>query len=353
MAHLATDVCTGVMLYFLVSVILLYKMLPVSILLGDTLNRFALLGAMLLFITFFINVSSSNKIGAQIPMPLPSISDTPAVRITYPHHFDNISLSGPLNISGISSDNELTDCKVSVIVNNVKPYQGVVASGKSGMSDYSIWSFTLTSNYTSLSEGSNKLTSKISCLSNSGSTLNSTKWFSVNVTGVRDSFPSGSNYSGFSSPALLNSNKILPQATTIERTASQPDNSTEKTSTLVKDTNFPVAEAGHDQIVEARSIVSLNAALSKDSDGTIVSHSWIQLSGNPTVALRNADSRVATFEIPDVKSDSKLSFRLTVVDNDNLSASDTVNINVKQLKTQNEVSKDDTSCDEIGITNLC
>ena len=60
-----------------------------------------------------------------------------------------------------------------------------------------------------------------------------------------------------------------------------------------------------------------------------------------------------TFEIPDVKSDSKLSFRLTVVDNDNLSASDTVNINVKQLKTQNEVSKDDTSCDEIGITNLC
>jgi PKD domain len=179
------------------------------------------------------------------------------------------------------------------------------------------------------------------------------KWFSVNVTGVRDLYPSGSNYSGFSSPALLNSNKILPQATTIERTVSQPDNSTEKTSPIVKDTNSPVADAGHDQIVKARSIVNLNAAQSKDSDGTIVSYSWIQFSGNPTVALRNADSPVATFEIPDVKSDSKLSFRLTVVDNDKLSGSDTVNIIVKGLKTQNQVSKDDTSCDEIGITNLC
>ena len=163
------------MLYFLVASILLYAMLPVSILLGDTLNRFALLVVVLLIISFFINVGLLNKIGAQIPMPLPSISNPPAVRITFPHHFENVSLSAPLNISGISTDNELTDCKVSLIVNNVKPYQEVVASGKSGLNDYSNWSFTLNSNYTSLSEGPNKLTSKISCLTNSGSTLNSTK----------------------------------------------------------------------------------------------------------------------------------------------------------------------------------
>jgi len=325
-------------------------MLPISILLGDTLNRFALLVALLLIISFFINVGLLNKIGAQIPMPLPSISNPPAVRINFPHHFDNVSLSGPLNISGISSDSELTDCKVSLIVNNVKPYQEVVASGKSGMNDYSNWSFTLNSNYTSLSEGPNKLTSKISCLSNSGSMLNSTKWFSVNVTGVRDLYPSSS---GYGSPALQNSSKLLPQARTIERTVLQPDNTTGKSSSIMKDTTYPVADAGQDQIVKARSIVNLNAAQSKDSDGTIVSYSWIQLSGNPTVALRNADSPVATFEIPDVKSDSKLSFRLTVVDNDKLGDSDTVNVIVKGLKTQNQVPKDDTSCDEIGITNLC
>jgi hypothetical protein len=319
----------------------------------DILNRFILLVVMLMFISFFVNVGLLHKIAAQITMPLPSISNAPAVRITFPHHSDNVSLHGPLNISGISSDNELTDCKVSVIANNVKPYQDAAASGKSGTNDYSNWSFTLSSDYTDLIEGSNKLTSKISCFSNSGSTLNSTKWFSVNVTGVRDLYPSGSNSSGFSSPALLNSNKILPQATTIDRTVSQPEISTEKISPIVKDTNSPVADAGHDQIVKAQSIVNLNAAQSKDSDGTIVSYSWIQFSGNPSVALRNADSPVATFEIPVVNSDSKLSFRVTVVDNDKLSASDTVNINIKGLKKQNQVSKDDTRCDEIGITNLC
>ena len=86
------------MLYFLVASIFLYVMLPVSILLRDTLNRFALLIVVLLIISFFINVDLLNKVGAQIPMPLPSISNPPAVRITFPHHFDNVSLSAPLKI---------------------------------------------------------------------------------------------------------------------------------------------------------------------------------------------------------------------------------------------------------------
>ena len=94
---------------------------------------------MLIFISFFISVGMLHKIGAQITMPLPSISNAPAVRITFPHHFDNVSLSGPLNISGISSDNELTDCKVSAIVNNVKPYQNADAAGSGGKGDYSNW----------------------------------------------------------------------------------------------------------------------------------------------------------------------------------------------------------------------
>ena len=62
------------MLYFLFAPILLYAMLLISILLGDTLNRLGLLVAVLLIISFFINVGLLNKIGAQIPMPLPSIS---------------------------------------------------------------------------------------------------------------------------------------------------------------------------------------------------------------------------------------------------------------------------------------
>jgi len=82
-----------------------------SILLGDTLNRFALLVTMLLFISFIINLGLLDKIGAQMAMPLPPISNMPVVRITFPNNFDNIRLTAPFNISGISSDNEITDCK--------------------------------------------------------------------------------------------------------------------------------------------------------------------------------------------------------------------------------------------------
>lgn len=80
-----------------------------------------------------------------------------------------------------------------------------------------------------------------------------------------------------------------------------------------------MADAGHDQIVRAQSIVNLNAAQSRDYDGIIVSYSWIQLSGNPNVVLHNADSPILTVEIPDVKMDSKLSF---TEDNDKLSDSE-------------------------------
>ncbi len=234
----------------------------------------------------------------------------------------------------------MTDCKVSIIVNNVKPYQGVVALGKSGTNDFSNWTFTVTSNYTQLTEGSNKLTSKISC---SGSAPNSSKWFSVNVTGVRDIHPLGSNHSSISrAKAMPNKSEILPQATTVAPTEIQPANSTEKTSVLS-------ADAGLDQTVKSGSIVKLNAVQSKD----ITSYSWIQTSGSPVVALHNAGSPVATFQIHDVKSDSKLTFKLMVVDNDNSSASDTVNVVVNGLKTQNQVSKEDTPCDKMGITNLC
>lgn len=86
-------------------------MLPNSFLLGDPLNRLALLVAMLLIISFFINAGLLNKIGAQIPIPVPSISNAPAVSITFPHHFDKVNLGDPLNISVFQVIMKLTDVK--------------------------------------------------------------------------------------------------------------------------------------------------------------------------------------------------------------------------------------------------
>ena len=67
---------------------------------------------------------------------------------------------------------------VSVIANNIKPYHTASATGASGPGDYSKWSFTLSSNYTDIIEGRNRITAKLSC-------PESTKWYSVNAIGVR------------------------------------------------------------------------------------------------------------------------------------------------------------------------
>jgi hypothetical protein len=84
-----------------------------------------------------------------------------------------------LRISGTSTDDSISDCKVTVIVNGIKPYQPVMANGSSGINDYSTWNYLLNSSYTSLRDSpDNKITSKLVC----GPNL--TKWYSVNVTGI-------------------------------------------------------------------------------------------------------------------------------------------------------------------------
>jgi len=108
-----------------------------------------------------------------------TLSSTPTVKITNPTPDQQISTNnGTLRISGISSDNSTSNCEISIIANNVKPYQPTVPNKDN---DYSSWSFTLNSTYTPIKEGQNKLTSKISCLA---IPANATKWYSVNFTGV-------------------------------------------------------------------------------------------------------------------------------------------------------------------------
>jgi len=100
-----------------------------------------------------------------------------------------------LTISGTSTDDALTDCQVSVIVNNVKPYQSTVANSSGEKDDYSRWTFLLDSSYASINEGpNNKITAKILC------PPNLTKWYSVNVTGVSAPPPPSPSSDGFTVP---------------------------------------------------------------------------------------------------------------------------------------------------------
>ena len=84
-------------------------------------------------------------------------------------------------VSGTSIDNTTAKCEVSVIVNNVKPYQNTTAAGAGGAADYSKWKFDITSKYTTIKPGENRITAKFECKDN----IASKSFSSVNVTGVQ------------------------------------------------------------------------------------------------------------------------------------------------------------------------
>src|SRR6187431_56792 len=103
---------------------------------------------------------------------------TETIKIIKPVTTQNVSSQEELIISGQSSDNNLKNCSVSVIVNDVKPYQYAVAKGSGGATDFSEWEFVLHNNYTHINIGENKITSKLFCESASP------RWYSVFVNGV-------------------------------------------------------------------------------------------------------------------------------------------------------------------------
>jgi hemolysin type calcium-binding protein len=139
-------------------------------------NTFMLFCSLLLSICFVIVFLSGSlsTIYGQLQ------NQTIGVNITSPERGKTIPINTNLTVSGKSTDNPAADdCQVAVIVNNVKPYQPATANGSTGApSDYSRWFFVLSSNYTSIKEGVNEITAKLTCLPAA------TKWYSVNVTGV-------------------------------------------------------------------------------------------------------------------------------------------------------------------------
>ncbi|MCL4110777.1 UNVERIFIED_CONTAM: hypothetical protein GTU68_010154 [Idotea baltica] len=94
----------------------------------------------------------------------------------------------------------------------------------------------------------------------------------------------------------------------------------------------PTAAAGADQSVEGPASVSLDGSASKDSDGTIASYAWSQVSGT-AVTLANANAAVASFDVVEVAQQEVLTFSLTVTDNEGATATDTVVVTVTPKDT--------------------
>jgi hypothetical protein len=88
------------------------------------------------------------------------------IKIVSPSNGQQALVGKPLMISRTSAGNTNAtsiNCHVSVIVNGIKPYQLVMATGPGGHNDYSKWNFTLSPKYTSIKQGPNKITAKYSC----------------------------------------------------------------------------------------------------------------------------------------------------------------------------------------------
>ncbi len=106
-------------------------------------------------------------------------------------------------------------------------------------------------------------------------------------------------------------------------------NSAPGTTTVTVLNRPPVANAGPDQTVRQRSVVTLNGSASSDPDGSITQVAWRQVSGT-AVTLSGANTIAPQFEAPLVRGSTPLQlvFELTVTDDDGATAADQVVITV-------------------------
>ena len=136
-----------------------------------TMGSITLLILMLFFPNQMIYGQSTEEL---LSSPIPQET----IKIVNPITTQNVSTGQELSISGLSSDTSLKNCSVSLIVNDVRPYQNAVASGTGGTDDFSQWKFVLLTNYTQIIDGENKITAKLLC------STAPTRWYSVFVVGV-------------------------------------------------------------------------------------------------------------------------------------------------------------------------
>ena len=146
---------------------------------------------------------------------------------------------------------------------------------------------------------------------------------------------SGPNTAGIANAnqAIANLSGLVEGVYTFRLTVTDNDNATasETVNVTVNAANpdpnqLPVANAGANiTITLPVNTTTLNGNQSADPDGTIASYAWAQVSGPNTAVIANANQVIATMSglIQGVYT-----FRLTVRDNDNATASETVNVTV-------------------------
>jgi hypothetical protein len=208
------------------------------------------------------NSSSPSSTTQKQPTPSPPSTSLPTlhlVKIISPIKGQQVPVGDNLMISGTSADNTTSDCKVSVIVNGIKPYHDAFPNGQDGQTDYSKWNFPLNPTYTSIKEGPNKITSKFSC----GNDPSLISHNSVNVTGAAatDIAATASSYNGSSQQQQMSSTATPPQVIAADLNSTTANPTTPDATTPISSNATTLNGDSTDSNVKALS-VSLHLAKS-------------------------------------------------------------------------------------------
>ncbi len=205
------------------------------------------------------------------------------------------------------NDNATGTDNVTVTVNNAPPNQAPIADAGANRT------ITLPTNATSLSGAGS---------SDADGTIVSYLW--QQVTGPSASTLSATNTQN------INVSNLQGGVYTYRLTVRDDDNAT-STATVTVTVNVspntpPVAEAGADQtIVITANATTLSAERSTDPDGTITSYRWQQVRGPATTTFSTLTGK--TVNISNLKVGEYV-YQLTVTDNRNVTATDTVKVTV-------------------------
>lgn len=159
----------------------------------------------------FDNVSMVGKAFGQLPASSTSPPVPIEVKITYPDKGYITNVGNSLEILGESGYDPSDSCHVSVIVNDVKPYQKTIPTGVKTKNDYSTWKYSINSNYTTLKDGDNRVTARLLCSDDQGK--NEKKWYSINVIGQTGSETRSANGETISIPTNTESKSGLSRIT--------------------------------------------------------------------------------------------------------------------------------------------
>ena len=222
-----------------------------------TIQCVLIIGIVFLFILAY---SANQLLFSQNSSEL-SLSPIPSetIKIVNPITTQNVSTGQELIITGVSSDNTLKNCAVSVIVNDVRPYQTAFPKGTDGINDYSQWEFILRTNYTQIIEGENKITSKLQC------TSAPPRWYSVLVNGV----PNYSNEDMLSPVPTEEQEQNIP-ATNLSETSDIEGTQTEEQEQNIPATNLSETSDDNNNVLLVSIFPLKNPVARGDSQNTTI-----------------------------------------------------------------------------------